>query len=125
MFGNRKNQSAAIRFGTLVRVFLACALIAGSGLGYVWQKNQVYNLGQVRLKKEAQLRTLKEQNEKLRRQFAEAVSPAVLGDKARELKLGLAPAQPGQILRLIEPAVENRTAVRQLAASRPPNVAAP
>ena len=46
MAKNRKNQSAAIRFGPALKAVFLCLLIAGSAVGYVWQKSQIYQLGQ-------------------------------------------------------------------------------
>jgi len=45
MARNRKSQSAAIRFGPALKAFLLCLLIGGSGIGYVWQKDQIGRLG--------------------------------------------------------------------------------
>ncbi len=45
MAKNRKNQSAAIRFGPALAAFFVCFVIAGSAVGYVWQKGQIYQLG--------------------------------------------------------------------------------
>jgi hypothetical protein len=41
MARNRKNQSAAMRFGPVLKALLLCLLIGGSGIGYVWQKDQI------------------------------------------------------------------------------------
>jgi hypothetical protein len=41
MAKNRKYQSAAVRFGPALKAFLLCAVIGGSGVGYVWQKSQI------------------------------------------------------------------------------------
>ena len=46
MARNRKYQSAASRFGPALKAFLLCLLIGGSGIGYVWQKDQISQLGQ-------------------------------------------------------------------------------
>ena len=78
MARNRKYQSAAIRFGPALKAFLLCLLIGGSGVGYVWQKDQVSQLGQQIKKREAQLKGLVYQNEKLRKQLGEMRSPASL-----------------------------------------------
>ena len=45
MAKNRNSQSAAIRFGPALKAFFLCFLIAGSAVGYVWQKSQIYELG--------------------------------------------------------------------------------
>ena len=128
MAKNRRNQSAAIRFGPAVKAFLLCLLIGGSGVGYVWQKNQIYELGQQIRKSELRLTDLRNQNKKLRDQFAMLQTPAMLDQRVRELNLGLVPAQPGQILRLPEPAAPAAApagAPGQLAQQNAPNRAWP
>src|SRR5271169_5025790 len=103
MARNRRNQSAAIRFGPAVKAFMLCLLIGGSGVGYVWQKTQIYLLGQQIRQRELQLGELQNQNRKLRDQLAVLQTPAMLDQRVRELNLGLVPAQPSQVLRLTEP----------------------
>ena len=60
MAKNRKYQSAAIRFGPALKAFLLCLLIGGSGIGYVWQKNQIYELGQQIRKREMHLKEVQD-----------------------------------------------------------------
>ena len=103
MARNRKNQSAAIRFGPALKAFLLCLVICGSGVGYVWQKNQIYELGQQIKKRELRLAELREQNEKLKRQLTLLHTPVWLEGRARELNLGLGPPHPSQVWRLAEP----------------------
>jgi hypothetical protein len=102
MSRNRRNESAAVRFGPLIKVFLLCAFIGGSGVGYVWQKNQIYALGrqikQCELKRDELLRQNKQRADTL----AYLQSPAVLAARVRELGLKLAPPAQHQILRLTE-----------------------
>lgn len=105
MARNRKHQSAAIRFGPAVKAFLLCLLIGGSGVGYVWQKTQIYELGQQIRNREHRLAYLRDQNEKLRKQVAMMTSPAYLEMRIKELNLGLVPPQATQIWRLPEPEV--------------------
>jgi cell division protein FtsB len=119
MAGNRKRQSAAIRFGPALKAAFLCLLIAGSAVGYVWQKGQINQLGQQIALREAKLKQLQVSNQRLAGQIAILHSPPMLDQRARELNLGLAPAQPMQVLRLPEPPVapqgkDNLT--RQLAA---------
>jgi cell division protein FtsB len=114
MAKNRKNQSAAIRFGPALKAFLLCLVIGGSGVGYVWQKNQIYELGTQIKQREIRLATLRKQNKKLRDQLAMLRSPAVLDQRARDLGLGL--PQPQQILRLSEPLPFGNEMPRQFAA---------
>ena len=104
MARNRKNQSAAIRFGPALKAFLLCLFIGGSGVGYVWQKNQIYDLGRQIGQREAQLADLRDQNKKLKDQLAMLHSPTMLDERVRALNLGLGQPQPGQIWRLPEPA---------------------
>jgi hypothetical protein len=118
MARNRRYQSAANRFGPALKVFLLCLLIGGSGVGYVWQKDQISQLGQQRKKRELRLSELEHQSEKLRRQLATMRSPRALERRIQELNLGLGPPQQTQVWRLTEPAPElpRRERERQYAA---------
>src|SRR6266496_3640575 len=100
MAHNRKNQSAAVRFGPALKALLICLLIGGSGVGYVWQQNQLLELGRQKAEKEKRLNTLRAQNSQLARHLAELQSPKSLEARVKELNLGLAIAQPTQIVRL-------------------------
>lgn len=121
MARNRRNQSAAIRFGPALKAVLLCALIGGSGVGYVWQKNQISELGQQISKRERNLIQLQEQNKKLRDQLAMLRSPAKLDQRVRELNLGLSEPQASQIWRVAEPSVQppaSREPAQQLVAQQ-------
>ena len=107
MARNRKYQSAAIRFGPALKALLLCILIGGSGVGYVWQKNQIYQLGKQIKQREVCLEKLEEQNEKNRRQLGMMRGPQYLEKRIKELNLGLVPAQPSQVWRLTEAAPES------------------
>ena len=76
------------------------------GVGYVWQKNQIYDLGQQIRKREHELADLQTQNDKLRRQLAWLGSPPNLEARIKELNLGLVQPQPSKIWRLKEPMPE-------------------
>jgi hypothetical protein len=118
MARNRRYQSAANRFGPALKVFLLCLLIGGSGVGYVWQKDQISQLGQQRKRREQRLIELKSQSEKLERQLAAMRSPRTLERRIQELNLGLGPPQQTQVWRLTEPAPDlpRRERERQYAA---------
>ena len=103
MSRNRRNQSAAIRFGPAIKALLLCLLIGGSGVGYVWQKSQIGELGKEIKKHELELSALRQLNDKMRKQLAIMSSPRFLEARAKELNLGLVPPQPSQIWRLPEP----------------------
>jgi TolA-binding protein len=103
MSRNRKSQSVAIRFGPALKAFLLCLLIGGSGVGYVWQQDQIAKLGRQIKTRETCLEKLQIQNEMLRRQLDAMCSFRSLQRRIQELNLGLVEPQPGQILRLAEP----------------------
>ncbi|MDD5141138.1 MAG: septum formation initiator family protein [Verrucomicrobiales bacterium] len=118
MAKNRKNQSAAIRFGPALKALFLCLLIAGSAVGYVWQKSQIYQLGKQIHQKEVRLAQLARDNKKLDDQLGLLRSPVMLDQRARELKLGLGPVPPMNVFRLQETPVvapENKNLPRQLA----------
>jgi hypothetical protein len=121
MSKNRKNQAAAIRFGPALKASFLCLLIAGSAIGYVWQKNEIKHLGQQIADREKQRDQLLKDNRMLADQLASLRSPVMLDQRVRELKLGLAPAQPGQKFVLVEPVSTalDRKATPQQFASRP------
>jgi len=102
MSKNRKSQSAAIRFGPALKALGLCLLIAGSAVGYVWQKGQIYQLGKEIRQRETALRQLRDDNQRLGDQLAILRLPVKLDERARQLNLGLVPAQPAQVIRLQE-----------------------
>jgi hypothetical protein len=118
MAKNRKNQSAAIRFGPALKASFLCLLIGGSAVGYVWQKNEIYRLGQQIRQRETRLAQLTRDDQRQSDQLAILHSPVMLDQRARELNLGLGPAQPSQIVRLGEAVevVENKNPSLQFAA---------
>jgi len=103
MAKNRKNQSAAIRFGPALKASFLCLLIGGSAVGYVWQKNEIYRLGQQIRQRETKLAQLQGDNKRLSDQISILHSPVMLDRRTKELQLGLAPATPMQVVRLDEP----------------------
>ncbi len=97
---NQTNQSSAIRFGPALKAFFLCLLIAGAAIGYVWQKSQVDQLGKQIKQAEVRLAQLARNNQLLENELADLRSPVKLDQRARDL--GLAPAQPWQVVRLPE-----------------------
>jgi hypothetical protein len=106
MARNRKHQSAAIRFGPALKAFLLCLLIGGSGVGYVWQKDQISQLGRQIKKGEMRLDDLERENDKARRRLGSMRAPQYVERRIQDLRLGLVPTQPAQVWRLVEPAAE-------------------
>lgn len=115
---NRKNQTAAVRFGPLLKVVLLCSVVCGSAIGFVWQKGEIARLGHEIASREKQLKQLQDDNARSLNQLAELNSSVRIDQRARELNLGLGPVQPGQQIVLAEPvalAPDDRNASRQLA----------
>ncbi|HEX9046536.1 MAG TPA: septum formation initiator family protein [Verrucomicrobiae bacterium] len=116
MAKNRKNQAAEIRFGPVLKVVLLCLLIGGSAIGYVWQKSQIDRLGRQISERESKLKQLKNDNKLLSDQIAFLRSPVMLDRRAKDLNLGLTPAQPLQVVRLPDvPTEVAEKSARQLA----------
>src|SRR2546429_9962154 len=133
MARSRKNQPAAVRFGPGLKAVIICLFIGSSGVGYVWQQNQLLELGRQKAEKEKRLNRLRVQNSQLARHLAELQSPKSLETRLKELNLGLRMAQPTQIVRLADASVtpsvkpapgldstERQYAKRQSAASPTP-----
>lgn len=103
MARNRRHQSAAIRFGPALKAVALCLLIGGSAVGYVWQKDQIRQLGESFVAGERSLDELRRQNDKLRQQLFTLQSPAYLERLAQQHHLGLVRPAPDQVIRLPEP----------------------
>lgn len=103
MARNRKNHSAAIRLVPALKAAFLCLLIGGSGVGYVWQKNQIHELGEQIKKREVTLEKLRRFNKERRDKLDELRSPPMLDARVKKLNLGLALPQQTQIVRLPEP----------------------
>ena len=113
MARNRKYQTTATRFGPALKAFLLCLLIGGSGVGYVWQKSQIDELGKQVLKREQLLAELNVQNNRLKEQLNKMRQPRELERRIVELKLGLVRPQQTQWLRLPEPSREPAQATKE------------
>ncbi len=115
MARNRKNQSAAIRFGPALKALLLCLFIGGSGVGYVWQKNQIHILGKQITKQEEALTILRGRNKKLSDRLTILCSPQTLEARIKQMNLGLVLPPPGQIIRLSETPVPAPAGTAQFA----------
>src|SRR5688572_17500402 len=110
MAKNRKTQSAAARFGPAVKTFLLCSLIAGAGVGYVNQKNQIHLLGDQRGKLEIQQDKQRLHRQLLVRKLTALNSPNELEAQVKRMNLDLSPTPPDRIVHL---SVVPRDAVRR------------
>jgi hypothetical protein len=106
MARNRKYQSTATRFGPALKAFLLCLLIGGSGVGYVWQKSQIIELGKQKSKAEQKLAALLKDNTQLTTQLSTMRLPTSLEKSNVDMKLGLVRPQQSQFWHLPEPSRE-------------------
>lgn len=107
---NRRNQSGAVWLFPALKAGVLCALLGGSAVGYVLQKNLLHELGGAILKREAHLDQLKRQNKMRAQVLANLQLPQYIEQRAREQRLPLGKAQPGQTIWLSEPPAEARGA---------------
>jgi len=98
---NRKNGSA-VRFVPAMKAALICLLLGGSAIGYVYQKNQLFDLGRQIQKSEQRLQALRDNNAKLQKALLTMQSATQLEKRVRELNLGLVQPAQSQILTIIE-----------------------
>jgi hypothetical protein len=103
MASNRRNQSGAVRFVPALKAVLLCTLIGGSCVGYVLQKNKIFELGQQIGARQQKLEKLKKENQILADRYAAMQLPQRLAERVKELKLGLVPPQRHQIVWVSEP----------------------
>ena len=81
---------------------MLCAFIGGSAIGYVWQKNQLIDLGRKIREKESRLAQFRQANEKLSKQLVTLRSPAYLERRLKEMNIHLVRPSETQILRIVE-----------------------
>ncbi len=112
---NRKREP--LRFGTVAKSLITCASIAVIGVGYVWQKNQIYRLGDEMKTREGTLLAAEKRNTMLAAQLAQFKSPAYLESRCQQYNLGLVAPRETQMVRLLEPGPEWNT--RALPAVQP------
>jgi cell division protein FtsB len=101
---NRKKEP--LRVGTVGRLVLACVCIAIAGVAYVWQKNQIYRLGDDLRKREAAVSAAEKRNTMLAAQLAQLKSPTLLEARCQQYGLGLVAPREQQMVRLPEPGPE-------------------
>ena len=102
MSRNRKHQTAAVRFGPALKALSLCVFLGGSGVGYVWQKEQINLLAERLKRSETRFYELRRQNERLARILATLQSHSEVEARIKQIDLGMVAPQPDQIVRLIE-----------------------
>ncbi len=93
-----------MRLVPALKAILLCVFVGGSAVGYVLQKNQVYELGRQMARREMLLERLKWENRLRANQLASLQMPQKLAERVKELGLGLVPSQAGQTIYLPDPA---------------------
>ena len=84
-------------------------MIGGFCVGYVLQKNKIFELGQQIGLRQAKLERLKKENQLLNDRFETLKLPQRLAERVRDLKLGLFPPQPNQVIWVTEPTPPSNT----------------
>ena len=90
----------------MTRSLVVCVCVAVSGLGYVWQKNAIYRLGDEMKKREAALSSAQKRNMMLAARLAHLESPAELEAKCQQYGLSLMAPKESQVVHLYEPGQE-------------------
>ena len=75
---NRNRKRESLQLGMVAKALLACLYVGFIGLGYVWNKNQIYRLGDEIKKRESALAALEKRNAMLAAQLAQLKSPGYL-----------------------------------------------
>jgi hypothetical protein len=112
MRGNRKHQTAAVRFGPALKALALCVFLGGSGVGYVWQKEQINILAERQRQVDARYEQQRNKNERLARILATLQSHGEIEAQIKRNGLGLVPPQPDQIVHIVESPVPAEPAVR-------------
>ena len=85
-----------------VKAALICLLLGGSAIGYVYQKNQIGELGKMIQQREKTLAKLQDENAKLGKTLSTLKSAAYLEEKVKRMNLNLAQPAQSQLLTIIE-----------------------
>jgi hypothetical protein len=98
---NRKHGSEA-RFVPAVKAALICVLLGGSAIGYVYQKNQIIELGRQIQSREHKLKVVQQDNAQQEKTLYAAQTGYALEQRVRKLNLGLVQPSQSQIMTIIE-----------------------
>ena len=99
---NRKKRTISVRFGPALKAVLICLVTCSLGLGYVWQKKQINDLGAHIKENENKLEDLRRENKRRSDTLAFLMSPQELDAKLRQLGLDLEVPRPEQIVVLMD-----------------------
>ena len=97
---NRKRKEVQLSIGSWVKALSFCVILGSLAMGYVWQKSQIHQIGNLLNKKEVRLELLKGENERWSQMRAEMRSTQKLYERVNKLGLGLMMPKPEQVLKL-------------------------
>ena len=95
---NRKRTTMSVRFGPALKAVLICLVTCSLGLGYVWQKKQINDLGAQIKDNENKLEDLRRENKRRSDTLAYLMSPQELDARLRQLGV----PRPEQIVVLVD-----------------------
>ena len=98
----RRGRASLARFGPAVKAATICLITCGLGLGYVWQKQQIAQLGKEIKENETRLEDLRKQNKELSDTLAQLKSPQVLDQLVKQWHLDLEMPRPHKVVVLKE-----------------------
>ena len=99
---SRRSDSSLGRFAPAVKAASICLVTCGLGLGYVWQKQQIAQLGKEIKGHEMRLEGLGKENKELGDTLAQLKSPKVLDQLVEQWHLDLVMPRPHQVVVLEE-----------------------
>ena len=98
----RHSDSSLARFAPAIKAASVCLVTCGLGLGYVWQKQQIAQLGKEIKGHEMSLEDLEKENKELGDTLAQLKSPQVLDQLVSQWRLDLTMPRPHQVVVLKE-----------------------
>ena len=103
---NRKRKTLSVRFAPALKAVLICLVTCSLGLGYVWQKKQINDLGAQIKENENKMEDLRRENKRRGDTLAYLMSPQELDARLRQLGLDLEVPRPEQIVVLVDAKIE-------------------
>ena len=98
-----RRRVGALKPKTVITSIVVCSAICLAGIGYVWAKTQLWELGKDQKKLEVRRDYLRRGNEGLQRTYAAMCTHERLAARVKDLQLGLSAPTNNQIIKLPEP----------------------
>lgn len=100
--GRNRKHGSAVRFVPAVKAALLCLLLGGSAIGYVYQKNQIIELGKQMQMRERMLAKQNDDNLKLEKTLLTLQMPSELERRVKRSIPDLMPPLQTQIITIVE-----------------------